>query len=105
MYLECRPTFQIHVMPMRLTPSLYTGTSVVFFAIMNASKIIPYYALGQFDLQNFSVLIPMLPVAVIATLSGAYIVKRMKAETFYPFMYSMVAIVSIKLIFDGISAL
>lgn len=99
------PTFQIYVMPMRLTPSLYTGTSVVFFAIMNASKIIPYYALGQFDLQNFSVLIPMLPVAVIATLSGAYIVKRMKAETFYPFMYSMVAIVSIKLIFDGISAL
>jgi uncharacterized membrane protein YfcA len=44
-------------------------------------------------------------VAVIATLSGAYIVKQMKAETFYPFMYSMVAIVSIKLIFDGISAL
>lgn len=99
------PTFQIHVMPLRLSPSLYTGTSVVFFAIMNSSKIIPYYALGQFGLYNFSILIPMLPVAVIATLTGAYVVKRMKTETFYPFMYSMVALVSVKLITDGIQSL
>lgn len=99
------PTFQIHVMPMRLTPSLYTGTSVVFFAFMNASKIIPYYALGQFGFYNASALLPMLPVAVIATLTGAFIVKRMDAKIFYPFMYSMVSIVSIKLIYDGMSAL
>lgn len=99
------PTFQIHVMPMRLSPSLYTGTSVVFFAFMNASKIIPYYALGQFGLYNVSALLPMLPVAVIATLTGAFIVKRMDANMFYPFMYSMIGIVSIKLIYDGMSAL
>ena len=99
------PPFQIHVMPLRLSPGIYTGTSVVFFAFMNTSKIIPYYALGQFGLYNVSVLIPMLPVAVIATLIGAYIVKRMDARIFYPFMYSMVTIVSIKLIYDGISAL
>ena len=99
------PTFQIHVMPMRMPPGLYTGTSVVFFAVMNSSKIIPYYTLGQFDQQNFSALLPMFPVAIIATLAGAYIVKRMKAEIFYPFMYSMVSIVSIKLILDGIYAL
>lgn len=99
------PPFQIHVMPMRLSPSLYTGTSVVFFAFMNTSKIIPYYALDQFDQFNFSIVIPMIPVAVIATLTGAYIVKRMRAEIFYPFMYSMVGIVSIKLIYDGLTAL
>ena len=99
------PPFQIHVMPLRLPPSLYTGTSVAFFASMNVSKIIPYYALGQFGLFNFSIVIPMIPVAVIATLTGAYIVKRMRAEIFYPFMYSMVAIVSIKLIYDGLDAL
>jgi uncharacterized protein len=32
-------------------------------------------------------------------------VRRMKAEVFYPFMYAMVLIVSLKLIYDGLAGM
>ena len=42
-----------------------------------------------------------MPVAVVAVLAGAAIVKRMRAEVFYPFMYVMVALVGLRLVWDG----
>ncbi len=96
------PPFQIYVLPQRLDPKIYTGTSVLFFASLNAAKIVPYFALGQFDYAVLTFSIILLPVAVTATLLGAYIVRRMRIEVFYPFMYGMVFLVSLKLIFDGV---
>ena len=43
------PPFQVYALPLRLDPKVFTGTSVIFFAITNAVKLIPYFALGQFD--------------------------------------------------------
>jgi uncharacterized protein len=42
---------------------------------------------------------------VVATLLGAAIVRRMRAEVFYPFMYTMVALVGAKLIWDGVQGI
>jgi uncharacterized membrane protein YfcA len=95
------PPFQIYVMPLRLDPKIYTGTSVLFFASLNAAKVVPYFALGQFSTEILTYSIMLLPVAISATLFGAYLVRRMRAEIFYPFMYAMIFLVSIKLIFDG----
>ena len=79
-----------------------TGTSVIFFAVVNAIKVIPYMALGQFDTSNLEASAVLLPLAPLATFAGAWVVKRMKPETFYPLMYAMVAIVAAKLIWDGL---
>lgn len=95
------PPYQVYTLPLRHSPQLYVGTSVVFFAIVNAVKLIPYFALGQFDVTNLTASAILLPVAPLATLAGAWLVRRMNAEIFYPFMYWSVALVSLKLIYDG----
>lgn len=95
------PPYQIYTLPLRQDPKTYTGTSVRFFAIINAIKLAPYFALGQFDAANLSTSLALAPIAPVATLAGAYIVKRMKPEIFYPFMYAMVFLTSLKLIWDG----
>jgi len=41
------PPAQIYLLPQRLAPNIYSGTTVVFFAALNFSKLIPYYFLGQ----------------------------------------------------------
>ncbi len=97
------PPFQIYVLPQKLDPKIYTGTSVLFFASLNAAKIVPYFALGQFDYAVLKFSIVLLPVAIVTTLLGAYIVRRMRVEVFYPFMYIMIFMVSLKLIFDGVT--
>ncbi|MCT7377273.1 sulfite exporter TauE/SafE family protein [Chelativorans salis] len=95
------PPYQVYALSLKQDPKLYTGTSVVFFAIVNAVKLIPYFALGQFDATNLTASLILVPLAPLATLAGVWIVKRMKPQVFYPFMYTMVLIVSLKLIHDG----
>ncbi|WP_159586178.1 sulfite exporter TauE/SafE family protein [Chelativorans xinjiangense] len=95
------PPYQVYALPLKQDPKLYTGTSVIFFAIVNAVKLIPYFALGQFDATNLTASLILVPVAPLATLAGVWVVKRMKPQVFYPFMYTMVLIVSLKLIHDG----
>ncbi|MGY6703900.1 sulfite exporter TauE/SafE family protein [Roseinatronobacter sp.] len=99
------PPFQVYVLPLRLDPKVFTGTSVIFFAVVNAIKVIPYAALGQFDRVTLVSAAVMLPLAVIATLLGAAVVKRLRAEVFYPLMYVMITLVGLKLVWDGVNAL
>jgi len=99
------PPFQVYALPLKYDPKLYTGTSVIFFAIVNAVKLVPYFALGQFDATNLTASAILVPIAPLATLAGAWIIRRMKPEIFYPLMYGMILIVSIKLIYDGAAGL
>jgi uncharacterized membrane protein YfcA len=99
------PPYQVYALPLKQPPKLYTGTSVTFFAIVNAVKLIPYFALGQLDTTNLTASLMLVPVAPLATMAGAWIVRRMRPEVFYPFMYAMILIVSLKLISDGVTDL
>ena len=95
------PPFSVYTMPLNLYPKILTGTSVLFFAIVNLVKLIPYFALGQFDTANLSASALLVPVAVIFTFVGAWIIRNMRAEVFYPFTYAMIFLVGLKLIWDG----
>ena len=44
-------------------PQVYVGTSVIFFAITNAVKLVPYFALGQFDATNLTASAVLMPIA------------------------------------------
>ncbi len=99
------PPFQIYALPLRLDPKVFTGTSVIFFAATNAVKLVPYSALGQFDAANLTASLALAPLAPLATLAGAWLVRRMRPEIFYPFTYGTVALIALKLVHDGVSEL
>ena len=99
------PPLQIYMMPMQIDPKIFTGTTVMFFALTNALKLIPYAMLGEFDAQNLGRAAAMFPVAVVSTWAGAWAVRRMRAGIFYPLTYISVALVAVKLIWDGLAGL
>ena len=99
------PPYQVYALPLKQKPALYVGTSVIYFAIVNAVKLVPYFALGQFDATNLAMSAVLMPFAPLAILTGAWIVRRVKPHLFYPFMYTMILIVSLKLIWDGLAEL
>ncbi|HEY0275999.1 MAG TPA: sulfite exporter TauE/SafE family protein [Paenirhodobacter sp.] len=99
------PPVQIYMMPLRLDPRMFTGTMVMFFALTNALKLIPYAALGEFDSQNLGRAALMFPLAVVATWVGGRIVHHMKPQVFYPVTYVSVAVIAVKLIWDGLAGL
>jgi len=96
------PPYQVYTLPLKMDPKLFTGTSVVFFAVTNAVKLVPYFALGQFDATNLAASAVLLPLAPISTLAGAAIVRRMRTGAFYLLTYAMIAMIAVKLIADGV---
>lgn len=96
------PPFQMYTLPLRLDPKVLSGTTAIFFAITNAVKLIPYFALGQFDATNLAASAVLMPLAPLATLAGAWLVRRMKPEVFYPLTYATVGLIGLKLVWDGI---
>ena len=95
--------FQVYTMPLNMDPKVLTGTSVVFFALLNAIKLVPYFALGQFDSTNLATSAILAPLVIIATIGGAALIKRMRPAVFYPLTYGLILLVSFKLIWDGIA--
>jgi hypothetical protein len=86
-------------------PALYvTGTSVIFFAIVNAVKLIPYFALGQFDSAQPHRVGRADADRAAGNARGAWIVRRMRpADLLIPSCIAMVLVIAAKLVYDGIS--
>ena len=96
------PPFQVYAIPQGLDKRVYAGTSVMFFAVVNTVKLIPYTMLGQFDRANLTTSLILIPLAPIGVLLGVWMLKRISQAAFYKFLYAMVFIVGVKLLWDGI---
>jgi uncharacterized protein len=96
------PPFQVYVMPLRLEPTVFAGTTVIFFGATNFVKLIPYFLLGQFSSRNLATSAVLLPLAPLATMIGVWLVKRVPRERFYLVTYSLLIPVGLKLVADGI---
>ena len=99
------PPFQMYMLPLRLDPRVFVGTGVIFFATMNAVKLIPYFFLGQLDRENLATAAALAPVALIATLAGVWLVRRIKQALFYRIVNFLIFAVGLKLVWDGITHL
>lgn len=99
------PPFQIYVMPQRLAPVVYAGTSAMVFAAVNLLKVGPYIALGQFDRSNLLASLVLMPLAPAGVYLGLWLVRKIPAEPFYRFAYALLLAVSVKLIADGLGPL
>ena len=96
------PPFQIYVLPQRLAPVIYSGTTAFFFGIVNTSKLIPYGFLGQLNVSNLTAAAILTPVAIAGVLIGVALVRRISTTLFYYIAYAMVFVLGVKLIYDGV---
>jgi uncharacterized membrane protein YfcA len=95
------PPFQIYVLPQRLSPVRYSGTNAFFFAAVNSMKLVPYFFLGQLSVSNLTIGLMLAPLAVIGVLVGVVLVRRISVKLFYQIAYVLVAVLAVKLVWDG----
>lgn len=99
------PPFQIYVLPRRLPPAVYAGTTAFFFAVVNTAKLVPYFFLGQLNVQNLTLSAALAPVGVLGVFIGIYLVRRIDARLFYRIAYWLVFLLALQLIWEGTSRL
>jgi uncharacterized membrane protein YfcA len=97
------PPFQVYVLPQRLPKLVLVGTTTIFFAVVNALKIVPYFALGQFHAGNFATSVALLPMAIIANFMGIWLVKHTPTNLFYNIAYALLLVISLVLLWQGCS--
>ena len=97
------PPFQMWVMPQRLPRDAFVGTSAIFFAVLNWIKVPAYLALGQVTAPNLLASAALLPIAVLASLAGVFLVRKVPVERFYPIIYGLMIAAGTKLLWDGLA--
>lgn len=95
------PPFQIYVMPQRLERDVFVGTGSLFFATINWIKVPPFLALGQLTKATLMTSASLFPLAILSTLAGVRLVRRVSPDRFFLYVYSLLILVGAKLVFDG----
>jgi uncharacterized membrane protein YfcA len=95
------PPFQLWVIPRRLERDVFVGTSAVYFAAINLIKVPAFAALGQFSDINLLTAAALLPVAIVSTFAGVWLVRRIDGERFYKIIYCLMILVGVILLLEA----
>jgi uncharacterized membrane protein YfcA len=99
------PPLAVYLYPLRLDRAMLAATTVVFFAVLNYLKLIPYFLLGQLSLPNLLTSLALLPLVPIGVRMGIWLQARMSDRIFYRLIYVMLAVTGTKLVWDGLRGL
>jgi uncharacterized membrane protein YfcA len=97
------PPLAVYLYPLRLDRATLAATTVVFFAVMNYVKLIPYALLGQLSAQNLLTSLLLLPLAPLGVRLGIWLQSRMSDRVFYRIVYVMLGVTGAKLVWDGLA--
>jgi uncharacterized protein len=99
------PVVQVYLLPQNLPSTLYVGTTVVLFAVLNAVKVPPYLMLGQLTWTTLATSLVLLPLAAISTSIGVWCVRNIPQDPFYKLAYATLLVVGVKLVYDGVTGI
>ena len=97
------PPISAYLLPMKMSPRVLSGTMAVFFAAINAGKVLPYAALGLIDLRNMATSAVLLPLAPLGVWVGVRLVRRIDPTWFYRLAYLGMFLTGGKLLWDGVA--
>ncbi len=95
------PPINAYVIPLRLSPVLFTGTLAFFFFFINLAKWIPYAWLGLLDTANLMTSLVLLPLAPLGVWVGVHIAHRIRPVLFYRLLYLGMFLTGTKLLWDA----
>ena len=90
------------MLPQKLSKIEFAGTTTLFFAVINATKIIPYQHLRPYAYEDVLSAAAMLPFAFVGTFLGAYLTQRIADKWFFLFIQLGLFGLSIQLIVDAL---
>jgi len=96
------PPYQVYTLPLKMPRAVFAGTSTIAFAYINALKLVPYFFLGQINLESLRIAAVLALPATLAVFLGVWLVKVMSEKLYYALIYSALFVLSLKLVWDGV---
>lgn len=95
------PPVAVYLLPQRLPPTIFVGTTVIVFMMYNYLKLIPYAWLGQLSADNLATSVLLLPLAPIGIKLGRWLRDKVNDVLFYRIVYGLLLITGLKLVSEG----
>ncbi len=99
------PPFTMYLLPKGLSPLLFAGTAGMFFAVVNAVKVLPYALLGQFGATNLLASLILVPLAPLGVRIGHFLVRHSSPSVYYRVISLFLMVTGAKLLLDGYAGL
>jgi uncharacterized membrane protein YfcA len=97
------PPLNMYLLRRPLDRTDFVGTTVLFFAIVNYVKLVPYAWLGQLDAANLATSLVLAPLAPLGVAIGVYLHRRVSDRLFFGVVYVLLFLVGWRLIYDGLT--
>lgn len=97
------PPIAMYLLRRGLNRTQFVATTIVFFAVVNYIKLVPYTWLGQFDASNLKTSLVLAPLAPIGIGMGVWLHNIVTDRFFFRLAYAMLFVVGLKLIYDGVT--
>lgn len=99
------PPINMYLLRRPLNRTDFVATTVLFFAVVNYVKLIPYAWLGQLQTGNLLTSLVLAPLAPVGVMIGVYLHKRVSDRFFFGVVYVLLFFVGLRLIVDGVAKL
>lgn len=95
------PPLSMYLLRRNLDKVHFAGTTVVFFAVANYVKLVPYAWLGQFDTSNLGTSLVLSPLAPLGVFTGVWLHKRVSNQFFFVIVYGLLFVIGVRLMVGG----
>lgn len=99
------PPVQMYLARQHMPRDHFVGTILVFFAAVNLLKVPPFIALGQFTFATLVTTAALMPLAIVSTWIGIWLVRRVSGPTFFTIVYVLLILVGAQLSYEGLTGL
>ncbi|HEY5717692.1 MAG TPA: sulfite exporter TauE/SafE family protein [Motiliproteus sp.] len=96
------PPLNIYLLPQKLEKTLFAGTTVIFYAVINLVKVLPYLMLGQFTSANLTTSLALVALAPIGVYIGIWLHHRINEQRFYLLCYLLLLLTGCKLSLEAL---
>lgn len=97
------PPVQVYLLPQRMDKTVFVGTMVVFFAVVNYTKLIPYAFLGQLSAGNLSTALALAPAVPVGIWLGLRFHGMLSDKWFYRIVYVILTLTGLRLVSQGLA--
>ena len=95
------PVVALYLLPLKPDRRTFVGTTALFFAMANASKLPAYYFAGQFEHAELGFTVRFLPCLVAGAAVGFWLNKRLTDFSFLRFVYVATFAIGVYLTIDA----
>lgn len=94
------PPLQAYLLARCADRTVFQATSILFFFIVNWSKVLPYAWLGQWSRGALLTSLVLLPLAPVGVTIGRRLHRHVSDETFFRVVRAALLVIAVKLLYD-----